>query len=263
MIDVCWRKIRSRLRPPSLACWPVICCLAISGCASKVPQAANGPSSYPPWVCGLSHNKNRWQCQREGEEPAPSVAPSTEGPKSAPAKTPHPAPATDSATAVAKPEPAPPPTESAPDGDNAAPRAASDAPPESADKASAPARQGPLAASSQRSASNRPADEGGKLMALHPDYFAIQAGAFPNAEALRSHALQYGIEPAYRVRLASQNRLFHVLILQVHESRRAAEAALANLPQPLSGMDLWIRSVGSLQNAVRAGDALANEQPTD
>ena len=97
-------------------------------------------------------------------------------------------------------------------------------------------------------------------MALPPDYFAIQAGAFPNAEALQRHTLQYGIEPAYRVRLASNNRLFHVLILQVHDSQRAAEAALANLPQPLNEMDLWIRSVGSLQNAVRAGDALASDQ---
>ncbi|MYH15421.1 MAG: hypothetical protein F4149_09625 [Gammaproteobacteria bacterium] len=99
-------------------------------------------------------------------------------------------------------------------------------------------------------------------MALPPDYFAIQAGAFPNPEALHEHITQYGIEPAYRVRLASNDRLFHVLILQVHDSRRAAEAALANLPQPLNGMDLWIRSVGSLQNAVRAGDALADERHT-
>ena len=97
-------------------------------------------------------------------------------------------------------------------------------------------------------------------MALPPDHFAIQAGAFPNAEALQRHSRQYGIKPAYRVRLASNNRLFHVLILQVHDSQRAAAAALANLPQPLNGMDLWIRSVGSLQNAVRAGDALVNEQ---
>ena len=61
------------------------------------------------------------------------------------------------------------------------------------------------------------------------------------------------------MRLASNNRLFHVLILQTHDSQRAAEAALANLPQPLNGMDLWIRPVGSLQDAVRAGDALAND----
>ena len=100
-------------------------------------------------------------------------------------------------------------------------------------------------------------------MALPPNHFAIQAGAFFSADALHRHTLEYGIEPAYRVRMASGNRLFHVLILQVHDSQRAAEAALANLPQPLNGMDLWIRPVGSLQNAVRAGDALANEQPTD
>ncbi len=96
-------------------------------------------------------------------------------------------------------------------------------------------------------------------MALPPGHFAIQAGAFPNSEDLDGHINQYGINPAYRVRLASDNRLFHVLILQVHDSRRAAEAAVANLPQRLKGMNLWIRSVGSLQNAVRAGDALADE----
>ena len=95
-------------------------------------------------------------------------------------------------------------------------------------------------------------------MALPPDYFAIQAGAFPTAEALQRHTVQYGIEPAYRLRLASNNRLYHVLVLQVYDSRSAAEAALANLPQPLNGMDLWIRALGSLQDAVRAGDALAN-----
>ena len=105
-------------------------------------------------------------------------------------------------------------------------------------------------------------DEKNALMALPPNHFAIQAGAFPTADALQKHTLQYGIEPAYRVRLASSDRLFHVLILQVHDSRRAAEAALTNLPQPLNDMDLWIRSVGSLQNAVRAGDALASEQRT-
>ena len=98
-------------------------------------------------------------------------------------------------------------------------------------------------------------------MALPPDHFAIQAGAFPNPEALQEHIDQYGMSPAYRVRLASNERLFHVLILQTHDSRRAAEAALANLPQPLNTMELWIRSLGSLQDAVRAGDALADDRP--
>ena len=187
--------------------------------------------------------------------------------------------AADPATAQAKPETSPPPTEPVPDGDaepsvaadaptepvpagDVARSVAADAPPESADEASEPARQAPLAATPQSGASKVPADEKGALMDLPPDYFAIQAGAFPNADALHRHARKYGIEPAYRVRLASNNRLFHVLILQVHDSQRAAEAALANLPQPLNDMDLWIRSVGSLQNAVRAGDALGNEQRT-
>lgn len=223
----------------------------MSGCASKAPQEANEPSSYPPWVCGLSHNKDRWQCQREGKEPAPpaaqpadagQAAPPADADQAVPAKTAQASPAVepataqaspaaDPATAQAEPESPPPPTEPAVDSD-AEPSAAADALPE----------------------------EVNSLMALPPDYFAIQAGAFPNAEALQRHTLQYGIEPAYRVRLASNNRLFHVLILQVHDSQRAAEAALANLPQPLNEMDLWIRSVGSLQNAVRAGDALASDQ---
>lgn len=212
----------------------------MSGCASKAPQEANEPSSYPPWVCGLSHNKDRWQCQREGKEPAPpaaqpadagQAAPPADADQAVPAKTAQASPAADPATAQAEPESPPPPTEPAVDSD-AEPSAAADALPE----------------------------EVNSLMALPPDYFAIQAGAFPNAEALQRHSLEYGIEPAYRVRLASNNRLFHVLILQVHDSQRAAEAALANLPQPLNDMDLWIRSVGSLQNSVRAGDALVNEQ---
>ena len=115
-------KVRAlgRRAAPWLACWVVTCCLALNGCASKTPQAANEPSSYPPWVCGLSHNKDRWQCQREGEEPsagereeeplageelsageregepladgqpAPSAAPSAEARKPTPAKTPRP-----------------------------------------------------------------------------------------------------------------------------------------------------------------------------
>ena len=229
MISVCWQKIHLPKRSPWLACWPVICCLALSGCASKAPERADEPSSYPPWVCGLSHNQDRWQCLRKGEAQAPSAAPAT------------------------SPQPAP-------DGEDAAPQAAADASAEPADQASAPAWQAPSATEPKRTAFADPAEEKNKLMALPPDYFAIQAGAFPSADALQRHTLQYGIEPAYRARLASEGRLFHVLILQVYDSRRAAEVALANLPQPLNGMDLWIRSTGSLQNAVRAGDALANQE---
>ena len=97
-------------------------------------------------------------------------------------------------------------------------------------------------------------------MVLPPDHFAIQAGAFPNPESLQAHMTKHGIEPAYRVRLASNNRLFHVLILQVYESRHAAETALASLPESLDGPDVWIRSVRSLQDAVRAADAIRKDQ---
>lgn len=228
MIDVCRRKTPSSNPLPKLAWWPVIGCLMMSGCASKTPEAANEPSSYPPWVCGLSHNKDRWQCQREGEEPAPS----------------------------------PPAAEPAPSGDDSPPPAAADTAPEPADEASAPAWQAPSAAAPQSNAATGSADQKSKLMALPPDYFAIQAGAFSSAEALHQHTVQYGIEPAYRVRLAGGGRPFHALILQVYDSRAAAEAAVADLPQPLNDMDLWIRSIGSVQDAVRAADALANEAPS-
>ena len=97
-------------------------------------------------------------------------------------------------------------------------------------------------------------------MALPPDHFALQAGAFSSAEALHRHSVLYGIEPAYRARVASDGRLLHVFVLEVYASRRDAEAGQANLPQPLNDMDLWIRTLDSLQNAVRAGDALAKER---
>ena len=325
MIDESLRMMRPSRRLPWLACWPVVCCLALNGCASNAPQTANEPSSYPPWVCGLSHNKDRWQCQREGEEPsageregatladgqpAPSATPSAaEVREPASVNTAQADPATGPATVVAKPataqpepaladsepeaadpkpDPSPPSTELPPDEDNDAPLAAAGELADSNNEAPAPAPQvsssewSPRSASTGRadeeslqpgsarghpshekslqpgSARGMPSHEGSQLMDLPPDYFAIQAGAFPNPEALHQHITQYGIEPAYRVRLASNDRLFHVLILQIHDSRRAAEAAVANLPQPLNSLDLWIRSVGSLQNAVRAGDALAD-----
>ena len=274
MIDVCWRKFRALQLPSWLACWLVLCCLALNGCAAKGPQADNAPSSYPPWVCGLSHNQDRWQCQRDedeegeeegegdrgGEEAEPSSAAPAKAGEPAPAKAPEPKPATGPATADAETKPPPAPTEHSPNGGPVPSPAADDAPSASADTVSAAAWQGPSAPASQREALTDPADEKNKLMELPADYFAIQAGAFSTVEALHRHRLQYGIEPAYQAQVGRDGQLFHVLILQVYDSRPAAEAALANLPQPLNGMDLWIRPVGSLQNAVRAGDALADER---
>jgi len=253
MINERLRESRRVRLLPRLACWPVICGLALSGCAANAPRTANEPSSYPPWVCGLSHNKDRWQCQREADEPAPTAAPSAQAGKPALARTPPPDPATAPETAAGtQPEPAPE------EGDDT-PAAAAEEPRKAAGQTVAPTAQAASAVAPQPSASTDRAAAESPLMALPPNHFAIQAGAFANREALREHIAQHDIKPAYVVSLASKNRLLHVVVLQVHDSRRAAEAAMANLSQPLNGMQLWIRSVGSLQNAIRAGDALAGE----
>ncbi|MCY4344055.1 MAG: hypothetical protein OXE83_10855, partial [Gammaproteobacteria bacterium] len=107
MIDERLRKANPARRLPWLACWPVICGLALSGCAGNAPRTANEPSSYPPWVCGLSHNKDRWQCQREGNDPAPAAAPSAQARQPAPAKAPAPDPTSAEETAGTPLEPAP------------------------------------------------------------------------------------------------------------------------------------------------------------
>jgi|GEM_PF-643163 len=98
-------------------------------------------------------------------------------------------------------------------------------------------------------------DEPVAILDLPRDFFAIQVIALASQTALEKYAVDNDIRGMSAARIAANDNLFYVLLLGIYETRSKASAALASIPEPYTNP--WIRSVGSLQDAMIAGDKLA------
>lgn len=92
------------------------------------------------------------------------------------------------------------------------------------------------------------------ILDLPKEYWAVQTVALSTKESLETYAMTNSIQGMSAARIAQAGRVFYVLILGVYETKEVAKEALTDLPPAFENS--WIRSVGSLQEAMLTADTL-------
>lgn len=82
-------------------------------------------------------------------------------------------------------------------------------------------------------------------------HYAVQLIALESEQAVSGLADHLAIPELLRVRVDSGGRLFHVLLAGPYADRLDAEVAGARLVRRMPSLEPWVRSVGTLQAAVR------------
>ena len=93
------------------------------------------------------------------------------------------------------------------------------------------------------------------LLDLPADYWVAQLVALSSPEDLEQYALQHGMQGMSAARVMSGDALYYVLLLGIYETREIAQQAITDLPPPFDTHKPWLRTVGSLQRAIRLADA--------
>ena len=86
--------------------------------------------------------------------------------------------------------------------------------------------------------------------ALPAHFYAVQIVAMSSRAGLESFSNKHGLNPAASVRIETDGRLYHVLLLGIYETLADATAAVTSRPASLRTMQPWIRRLGPLQQAV-------------
>ncbi len=100
-------------------------------------------------------------------------------------------------------------------------------------------------------------DEPMAILDLPETYWIVQLVSLTDKAALEAYAAKHGLTGMSAARVWAKEQFFYVLILGVYETYEIAKEASSNLPAPFDQEKPWIRSVGSLQTAMRAADAMA------
>ncbi len=214
--------------------------LLAAACSSKAPQTAGqAVQRGGEWFCQIAENTEEWQCVQDDElaaNPQPQRLPQPPEPEPEPS--------------VAAEPPAEPGVDAQSGDTEALDQSVTQAPPSTvpAQPPQAMPRYAQLAYQPEG-----PVD----LLDLPAEFYAVQLVAVSSKEALEQYAEDHGLRGMAAARVATDDRLFYILLLGVYETRDLAEEAIADVPPPLDELDFWIRSMGSLQQAILAGDALA------
>lgn len=204
--------------------------LLVAGCAGQAVRPPTTEVTRIPeqggWFCQLGRSGQGWECVQDpqlAKDPVPDRLPTS--PAEPPAPSPEPAPVPlepDGATEPPIPEPQPQPT---------------------------PEPQPPI---------EPPAPEPQSLMQLPRDFYAVQMLAMTSREELDDFTARHDLAGLQAARVERDGTLYYVLLLGVYPSLEQARDALADLPRGLSGVEPWIRPVGSLQAAMARADALVS-----
>jgi len=99
-------------------------------------------------------------------------------------------------------------------------------------------------------------DQPTSLLELPPGFWVAQLMAVSSKEFLESYAEEHNLRGLSAARIASGERLFFVLILGIYETKANAERAISNLPPPYTKYKPLLRTLGSLQDAMRKADQI-------
>ena len=95
------------------------------------------------------------------------------------------------------------------------------------------------------------------LTEVPPDYYVVQLVAVQTKETLEDYAARKELRGMSAARVERDGRLFYVLLLGVYPDREQASTAASSLPAEFADLNPWVRSVDSLQQAMRRADDLA------
>ena len=100
------------------------------------------------------------------------------------------------------------------------------------------------------------------MLDLPKDFVAAQVMSVSSRERLEDYVNRYRLVGLSGARVAHGGKLRYVLLLGIYETRELADQATRGLPPPLDELDVWMRSMASLQRAIISADELAGA-PSD
>ncbi len=98
------------------------------------------------------------------------------------------------------------------------------------------------------------------LLDLPKDLVAVQLLAVSSKRALEDYAKTHKLRGVSAARVAEGGKLRYVLLLGIYENRDLALEATNDMPPPLNELNVWIRPLASLQEAIVGGDELAEDR---
>ena len=99
------------------------------------------------------------------------------------------------------------------------------------------------------------------VMDMPAEFYAVQLIAMTNRQRLEEYIAINQLEGMTAARTERNGEIYYVLILGIYENRGLAERASLEIPPPLDTTEPWIRELGTLQEAMLRGDALAADAP--
>ncbi|MEZ5596380.1 MAG: hypothetical protein R3E84_08315 [Pseudomonadales bacterium] len=99
-------------------------------------------------------------------------------------------------------------------------------------------------------------DKPTSLLDLPANFWVAQIMAVSSKEFLESYAEEHNLHGLSAARIASGDRLFFVLLLGIYETRENATRAITDMPPPYDKYHPLLRTVGSLQAAMRKADEM-------
>ena len=95
------------------------------------------------------------------------------------------------------------------------------------------------------------------ILQLPADYFALQMLAMNSPEGIETYINDNALKGMSGARVENEGQLFYVLIVGIYETYARAQKASEALPPPLNDVEVWIRPLESLQQAMIRADDLA------
>ena len=95
------------------------------------------------------------------------------------------------------------------------------------------------------------------LLDVPGTFWTVQLVAVSTKEALENYARAHHLRGMSAAPIAHNGELFYALLLGVYETQDIAVEATTDLPAPLDELGVWVRSLGSLQQAIVDGNDLA------
>lgn len=99
-------------------------------------------------------------------------------------------------------------------------------------------------------------DQPTSLLDLPGEFWVAQIMAVSSKEFLEAYAEEHNLRGLSAARIASGDRLFFVLILGIYETKDRAEQAISNMPPPYHKYKPLLRTLASLQQAMRKADQM-------
>jgi septal ring-binding cell division protein DamX len=96
------------------------------------------------------------------------------------------------------------------------------------------------------------------LLDVPGTFWTVQLIAVSTQEALEAYARAHHLGGMSAARIGHRGQLRYALLLGVYETQEIAREATSGLPAPLNELGVWVRSLGSLQQAILEGNELAN-----